>query len=378
MANASPIPPIYMAPRTGSSAICPRSLRFCGGFSSHFRHRRKKVCAQAVAPSPRSPPINADYLEREFGGHGATFRGIGTAVCLVLPGGLITSYRPQMWHGSSVEVLHTSVSEGDGGGVAIQGGVSIDFTCGSDGEVPRWSPRAWDLRDVRGSPQSSIQVELVSCDPDGRAEVKHLVTFQQDLLASDLAITNRSGSPLRLVGSIVSHLKVSTPDATYAVGLEGSNYRSRPPLGSNFSIVPPGFSLRRPSDGGKSWGSKALLGFFSTVGQNTEALGTSGEEEPEESSGEEDDNYTQLTEKMSRIYTSAPRVFTIIDRGRRNSVVVERRGFDELYLFSPGSDHESYGKYSYISTGSSAILKPVIVSPEGVWRGGQYLHNPNT
>lgn len=154
----------------------------------------------------------------------------------------------------------------------------------------------------------------MSCDPDGRAEVKHLVTFQQDLLASDLAITNRSGSPLRLVGSIVSHLKVSTPDATYAVGLEGSNYRSRSPLSSNFSIVPPGFGKRRPSDGGQSWGSKGLLGFFSNVGQNAEELGTSGEEEPEESAGEEEDNYSQLTEKMSRIYTSAPRVFTIIDR----------------------------------------------------------------
>lgn len=171
MANASPLPPVYAAPRRGSRAICSRSLRLSGGFGGHFGRRRKKVSAQAVAPTPRSPPINVDYLEREFGGHGATFRVIGDgcvvamrlegggAASLVLPGGLITSYRPKMWHGSSVEVLHTSVSEGDGGGVAIQGGVSIDFTCGGDGEAPRWSPMAWDLRDVRGSPQSSIQVD---------------------------------------------------------------------------------------------------------------------------------------------------------------------------------------------------------------------------
>ncbi|KAF6154064.1 hypothetical protein GIB67_018986, partial [Kingdonia uniflora] len=50
-----------------------------------------------------------------------------------------------------------------------------------------------------------------------------------------------------------------------------------------------------------------------------------------ENEGEEEDNYAQLTDKMSRIYTSAPRKFTIIDRGKRNSVIVGRDGFDELY-----------------------------------------------
>ncbi|KAL5122814.1 Protein NDH-DEPENDENT CYCLIC ELECTRON FLOW 5 [Glycine soja] len=59
--------------------------------------------------------------------------------------------------------------------------------------------------------------------------------------------------------------------------------------------------------------------------------------------------------------------------GRRNSVSVGRNGFDEMYLFSPGSEVEIYSKYSCICVGQAAILKPIILSPEG----GQYIHNPN-
>lgn len=56
---------------------------------------------------------------------------------------------------------------------------------------------------------------------------------------------------------------------------------------------------------------------------------------------------------------------------------VGRNGFDEMYLFSPGSEVEIYSKYSCICVGQAAILKPIILSPEDVWRGGQYIHNPN-
>ena len=142
-------------------------------------------------------------------------------------------------------------------------------------------------------------MELVSCDPDGSAEIKHLVTFRQDVLASEIEITNLSDSPLVLGGSVISHLKVSTPDATYAVGLEGSNFSSRDSIGSsNFSITPPESSQKNSEN------AKSFIDLFSRR-----------EKEPEDDDdGEEKDNYAQLTEKMSRIYTSAPRVFTIIDR----------------------------------------------------------------
>lgn len=58
-------------------------------------------------------------------------------------------------------------------------------------------------------------------------------------------------------------------------------------------------------------------------------------------------------------------------------MLVGRSGFDETYLFSPGSSIESYSKYAYICVGQAALLQPLVLNPKDVWRGGQYLHNPN-
>lgn len=58
-------------------------------------------------------------------------------------------------------------------------------------------------------------------------------------------------------------------------------------------------------------------------------------------------------------------------------MVVGRNGFAEMYLFSPGSSVEIYSKYAYICVGQAAVLKPILLSPENVWKGGQRIHNPN-
>ncbi|KAF9594120.1 hypothetical protein IFM89_027486 [Coptis chinensis] len=73
------------------------------------------------------------------------------------------------------EVLHTIVSEGEAVFV-IQRGMFLNFRCTSQGGVP-WSPGTWVLHDV--------------------------------------------------------------PDATYVVGLEGSNKFSKPPFVSDYTIIPP-------------------------------------------------------------------------------------------------------------------------------------------
>ncbi|RWR80382.1 protein NDH-DEPENDENT CYCLIC ELECTRON FLOW 5 [Cinnamomum micranthum f. kanehirae] len=358
-------------------------------FDSHHPKPKRDCSLLALASSSHSP-INVDYLESEFGGHGVGFTEIGDSCVvkmgledgstanLMLPSGLITSYKPHMWHGGMMEVLHTAVSEGQDGVPVVQGGVSMDFKCGSSGGIT-WSPSTWALHDVRGSPQDSIQVELISSDIEAMVEFKYIVTLRQDLLSSEVMITNLKSSNLHLMGSVVTHLTVSTPDATYAIGLQGSNYFSKPPLMSDFSIIPPDFGQKRLPGSRQPWATTLqglLLSWDNQV--DKDSRGKIGEQDNEgESEGEEDDNYAHLTDKMSRIYTSTPRRFTVIDRGRRNSVIVGKAGFDELYIFSPGSTYKWYGKYSYICTGPSAMLKPVILGPEGVWRGAQYLHNPN-
>ncbi|KAE8678125.1 NDH-dependent cyclic electron flow 1 [Hibiscus syriacus] len=350
--------------------------------SVEYNNIRRELLVPKVASVPYQP-INVDYLKGEFSGHGVTFEGIGdncvakmgldngSRAILMLPSGLITSYKVPMWHGGTVELLHTSVSEGDEGEAVIQGGVSLALNCEDDNEVS-WSPNDWVLRDVRGDSNESIKVELISSDSENMVETRYIVTLQEDVLTSEISVTNSKSTPLHWTGSFISHLTVSSPEATYALGLEGSDFLNVPPYLSDFAIIPPDLDEENKSEIGQLWSQMGLKRLLSGLRQKNQK--NASEEEME---GEEDDGYKQLNEEMSRVYTSAPRFFTLIDRGRRNSVAVGRDGFDEMYLFSPGSSHEIYGEYSYICVGQSAMLKPIILGPGEVWRGWQQLHNPN-
>lgn len=108
-------------------------------------------------------------------------------------------------------------------------------------------------------------------------------------------------------GSVLGHLTVSTPEATYAVGLEHSDFFNRPPFSTNFGIIPPGFGKRKNQTSNKFWDP---AGIFSST-RNAEEKAGQSEDEIE---GEETDNYKCLTDEMSKIYRHAPRDITIIDR----------------------------------------------------------------
>ncbi|XP_022742307.1 protein NDH-DEPENDENT CYCLIC ELECTRON FLOW 5 isoform X2 [Durio zibethinus] len=326
--------------------------------SLQYSNNRREFPVPSVASIPYQP-INVDYLEGEFRGHGVTFESIddscvakmaldnGSTATLMLPSGLITSYKAPMWHGGAVELLHTSVFEGDEGEAVIQGGVSLALNCEGDNEVS-WSPSNWTLRDIRGNSKDSIKVEMISGDSENLVETRHIVTLQEDVLSSEILVSNSKPSPLQWTGSIMSHLTVSSPEATYALGLEGSNFLNIPPFLSNFGIIPPDFDQQIDSYIGQLWSQMGLKRFFSGSAQrnekNASKVKRKQRESEEEMEGEEEDGYKQLNKQMSRIYTSAPRFFTVIDRGRRNSIVVGRDGFDEVYMFSPGSNHEIYAK----------------------------------
>lgn len=158
-----------------------------------------------------------------------------------------------------------------------------------------------------------LQVELVSTDAMDKVDVRYIMSLKENVLSSELVVTNAKNSPIKLMGSVLSHLTVSTPEATYACGLERSDYCSRPMLFSSFSIVPPDPGQENEFGLAKLLNVEGLRGFWSGWGK-AGAGKTSEVESEAEMEGEEDDNYKQLTEKMSRIYTSAPQDFTIIDR----------------------------------------------------------------
>lgn len=143
------------------------SLLYNPGF--HSISKRESRMTTAAAASISWPPIDGDgMLENKLSEHGVTLSDIsgssvvkmtlenGSVAKVMLPIGLITSYKPLMWHGGTMELLHTSVSEGESGEALIHGGVSLSFTCDSNGIS--WSPTTWVLRQVKGNPQESIQV----------------------------------------------------------------------------------------------------------------------------------------------------------------------------------------------------------------------------
>ncbi|KAJ0230367.1 Protein NDH-DEPENDENT CYCLIC ELECTRON FLOW 5 [Hirschfeldia incana] len=258
----------------------------------HFNKNVKRLESFHLPPPAAAAassyfPIDVEYLQREFSGHGATFEDIGeTCVAklkldngnsanVMLTRGLVTSYKVKVWHGGKVELLHTWVEQEQQEVVVIRGGVSSAFSS-SDGI------NEWSLHGITGDSNECVQVELRRGDKKMKEiEMKQIITLRGDTLSIELCVANKGVSPISIKGcSLVSYLTVSTPEATYAVGLEGSDFVEKTPFLPRFGLV-------------------------------------QGEDEEEGKyglSGEEESNYKQLSEEMSRIYTLAPSSFTIIDR----------------------------------------------------------------
>uniref|UniRef100_A0A0F7GYH2 NDH-dependent cyclic electron flow 5 n=1 Tax=Erodium texanum TaxID=28960 RepID=A0A0F7GYH2_EROTE len=401
MASSSIFSPKFMLTSfKPNHTFTPTSTKTLTSFFSLLPSRplecKRDFSIAKVASIPYQP-INQEYLEEEFSGHGVTFEGIGescvakmeiengSTASVMLPSGLVTSYKARMWHEGTLELLHTSVSEAEDDEEAlIQGGISLPLTfLSGDDHQDSWSPSTWSLHNVTGSPNDSIKIEMISNDSEGKIRLKHIVTLEQDMLSSELLVSNSKSSPLLLFGGVMGHITVSSPDAIYALGLEGSNFFDKNPIETEYTMIPPRYGDKSQPGYGQVYGKMTLQALGSTLralNQINEGVYRGNDNESDEEDGEEgeeDDSYKQLTDEMCRIYTSAPRVFTMLDRGKRNSITVGRDGFEEMYLMSPGSVHEFYSKYAYILVGQTAMLKPITIAPGDEWQGGLFLHNPN-
>ncbi|XP_004296860.1 PREDICTED: uncharacterized protein LOC101315227 [Fragaria vesca subsp. vesca] len=109
-----------MATMASSRPFLFSKFRHCSRTS--YKKRVVPLRVAAAASIPFQQPINVDYLEQEFSGHGVIFKGIGddcvakmsldngSKAILMLPSGLITSYKATLWHGGTAELLQSSVS----------------------------------------------------------------------------------------------------------------------------------------------------------------------------------------------------------------------------------------------------------------------------
>lgn len=163
----------FFIPKSTRNTLLPS--QFCLPFSSYiqYNHQYKRFFPLPKVASVPYQPINFDYLQQEFNGHGVTFEEVGgscmakmelkngSLATILIPSGLITSYKAPMWHGGKVELLHTAVSEGEFGDAIIQGGVSLNFNFqvnDDDGDKVSWSPTNWVLHNIKGNAEESIQV----------------------------------------------------------------------------------------------------------------------------------------------------------------------------------------------------------------------------
>lgn len=67
----------------------------------------------------------------------------------------------------------------------------------------------------------------------------------------------------------------------------------------------------------------------------------------------------------------------VILQGRELFFRVIRLGFEDIYLGSPGSFSEKYGKEYFICTGPASMLMPVVVQPGEKWKGAQVIEHDN-
>lgn len=144
--------------------------------AKHISIRSFSPCSSTRRDPAVVSSMDVGYLQSQFSTSGVSFTGIGescvmrmeldngTAANLMLPSGLITSFKAQMWHGATMELLHTSVSQGEDSDSAavIRGGLSLALLCEIDDSGVSWSPSVWTLHQVRGTPQESIQVSFSS------------------------------------------------------------------------------------------------------------------------------------------------------------------------------------------------------------------------
>lgn len=56
---------------------------------------------------------------------------------------------------------------------------------------------------------------------------------------------------------------------------------------------------------------------------------------------------------------------------------VIRMGYDDIYLCSPGSFSQRYGKDYFICTGPASMLVPVVLNPGEAWRAAQVIEHDN-
>ncbi|KAL6901817.1 hypothetical protein ACP4OV_004693 [Aristida adscensionis] len=361
-----------------TSSLLPLHLPSCA---------RRAVRASAAAAAAASPPA-APALEETFGRKGLRFAADpatgaataelsvrnGSSLQLRLGDGLVTSYRPKVyWKDDGCrEVLHTVAAAAAGGEPGgVKGGVGLVLNQVSSSAAAAESLLAgkeWTVKDADSDSYDAVQVELARTEE--KLEITYVVTLYQLSMATAVIVRNTGAKPVELTSAVLSHLKFDKRRGTALEGLRGCSYTSHPPpAGAGFALLTAAEAMKREDPPWFSFG---------------------GGEEPRQGAWTVEDNlYTVLDRKVSRvyapppeerkkrIYSAAPSSFITIDQYSGLGFRVVRMGFEDLYLCSPGSMYEKFGKDYFLCTGPASMLVPVVVGPGEEWKAAQVIEHDN-
>ncbi|KAI4350371.1 hypothetical protein L6164_004833 [Bauhinia variegata] len=324
----------------------------------------------------------AEVLNEKFGRKGITFSESdnvpiveltvrnGSSLRLQIPDAHVTSYKPKVyWKDDGFEEVLYTIPAGGTDTSKFKGGIGLVMNevleSGSKGSLP--STLEWTVKDSDSDAIDALQVEL-SCN-SRTFDITYVVSLYAVSVATAVIAKNIGRRPVTLTNAILSHFRTKKRGGTAIQGLRSCSYCSQPPLSSPFQILTPAEAIKSESPVWLSFGS-----------------------EPEPKSGswvKQDVPITLLENKMSRIYAAPPTErskpfyntppsnYETIDQGRELFFRVIRMGFEDIYVSSPGSLSEKFGKDYFLCTGPATMLVPVTLNPGEEWRGAQVIEHDN-
>ncbi|KAL3715523.1 hypothetical protein ACJRO7_007282 [Eucalyptus globulus] len=297
----------------------------------------------------------------------------GSSVKLTIPDAHVTSYRPKVfWKDDGFEeVLYTVDTPS-----RVRGGVGLVINELAEARpASKGSPVAattaaaaaseWTVKDADSDSIDAVQVELSRTS--GTLEITYVVSLYPLSMATAVIVKNKGRKEVKLNSAILSHLRFKRRGGTAIQGLRGCSYCVHPPLSSPFELLSPAEAMKTESSG-----------WFSS--------------EPQEKPGSwtvQDELITILNNKLSRVYSAqpterlkafyntSPSKYETVDQGRELFFRMIRMGFEDIYVASPGSFSEKYGKDYFICTGPASMLVPVVIKPGENWKGAQVIEHDN-
>lgn len=345
------------------------------------------IISKASSVPITSPPPPAETLDQRFGRKGIKFLESagdvptveltvrnGSSVKVQIPSGHVTSYKPKVyWKDDGFEeVLYTLPADGNSSSPPAppsRGGIGLVFNDLSDpnskGSLLKTSK--WTVNDVDSDSIDAVQVEL--CSTSGSLELTYVVSLYPLCVATAVIVKNNGRKAVNLAGAILTHFKMKGRGGAGVRGLKTCSYCTLPPLSSNYEILSPSEAIKAEDPGFFSFGW-----------------------EPEKKPGDwsvQGVPFTVLKHKLSRVYAAppadrlkefyntTPSKYEVLDQGRELFFRFIRMGFEDIYLSSPGSLSQKYGKDYFICTGPAAMLVPIVINPGEEWRGAQVIEHDN-